>query len=41
MTTGPAVVVEAVQKADGAPTTTTTFAELGRPVHPKAPADAL
>lgn len=34
--TGPAVVLKAVQKGDG--TITTTFADLGRPVHAKAPA---
>ncbi|WP_328914933.1 MULTISPECIES: hypothetical protein [unclassified Streptomyces] len=34
---GPAVVVKAVQKG-GSPTVTTTFKDLGRPVHPKLPA---
>jgi hypothetical protein len=38
-TTGPAVVLKAVQKGDD--TVTTTFADLGRPVHAKAPAQAL
>jgi hypothetical protein len=41
VTTGPAVVVKAVQSGGGSPTTTTTFANLGKPVHPKAPAGAF
>ncbi|MEE4542105.1 hypothetical protein V2S66_09025 [Streptomyces sp. V4-01] len=37
--TGPAVVLKAVQRGDA--TVTTTFADLGRPVRAKAPANAL